>query len=99
MSDPPDVVNILFTGVAPTRQDGQSKGAHFYCDRRLATLARGASLVGSGAAGLMLSGNSCENLKLETCNLKRLDKIRFEMNLFSRRTGFFSLLFQIDRIR
>lgn len=30
MPDPPDVVNILFIGVAPTRQEGQNKGTHFY---------------------------------------------------------------------
>jgi uracil-DNA glycosylase len=30
MPDPPDVVNILFIGVAPTRQRGQNKGTHFY---------------------------------------------------------------------
>jgi uracil-DNA glycosylase len=28
--DPPKVVNILFIGVAPTRQEGQNKGTHFY---------------------------------------------------------------------
>jgi len=28
--DTPDVVNILFIGVAPTRQEGQNKGTHFY---------------------------------------------------------------------
>jgi uracil-DNA glycosylase len=28
--DPPKVVDILFVGVAPTRQEGQNRGTHFY---------------------------------------------------------------------
>lgn len=30
MPDPPEMVNILFVGVAPTRQEGKNKGTHFY---------------------------------------------------------------------
>lgn len=92
MPDPPDVGNMLFTFVVPTRQEGENKRTHFYLRVKRRSF-------GSGIAGFMLSGNSCENYKLETCNLKRLGEICLTRNVLSRRTGLFALLFQIDRIR
>jgi ferrochelatase len=32
--DPPERINVLFVGVAPTRADGTSQGQHFYSDSR-----------------------------------------------------------------
>jgi len=54
MPDPPDVGNMLLAFVAPTRQEGQNKRTHFYLRVKRRSF-------GSGIAGFMLSGNSCEN--------------------------------------
>ena len=81
MPNPPDVVNILFTGVAPTRQEGQNKRAHLYCDRRVATLAREASFVWEWGCWFHVVRKQLR--KLKTCNLKRLNEIRFTRNVLS----------------
>jgi len=99
MPNPPDVVNILFTGVALTKQDGQNKGAHFYCDRRLATLARGGFLRREWACWFDVVRKQLRKLKTRNVQPEThgQDTLRDEPAFAPNRL--FSLLFQIDRMR